>query len=65
MTEEDNFIKLSDLALLRMRRAHRNGTGCHLTPEMISALSISLIGEWWDNIDLGKNTSLSPEKQND
>lgn len=34
-------------ALERMRRASERGTGCHLTAEMIRALSLSLIAQMW------------------
>lgn len=38
-------------ALNRLRRAHRRGTGCHLTAEMISSLALTLIGQIWDEDD--------------
>lgn len=38
-------------ALNRMRRAHRRGTGCHLTAEMLHAMSVSFIGEIWEEPD--------------
>ena len=34
-------------ALNRMNRAHERGTGCHLTREMIEALSVTFMGEVW------------------
>lgn len=38
-------------ALNRMRRAHLRGTGCHLSAEMVEALSVTLIGELWEQQD--------------
>ena len=38
-------------ALERMKRAYQRGTGCHLTPEMISSLGISKVGALWDDPD--------------
>jgi hypothetical protein len=32
-------------ALDRMKRASESGTGCHLTAEMIQALSVTIIGQ--------------------
>lgn len=43
-----DHIKLANDAFDRMKRAHERGTGCHLTAEMIEALSISFLGEVWD-----------------
>jgi hypothetical protein len=37
----------NDKALLRMKRASDRGTGCYLTPEMIDALSCTVLAEWW------------------
>lgn len=37
-------------ALNRMRRAAERDTGCHLTADMIHALSVTAIGEmWWQD----------------
>jgi len=47
----DARSKLYDEALLRMKRAHDRGTGCYLTPEMIDAMSVMVIGEWWGSVD--------------
>lgn len=38
-------------ALNRMHRAHQRGTGCHLTAEMIESLSVTFIGELWEEAD--------------
>jgi hypothetical protein len=38
-------------ALNRMRRAHDRGTGCHLTADMIHALSCSMLGQMWSEPD--------------
>lgn len=35
-------------ALDRMKRAFDRGTGCRLTFEMLSALSVSIIGQMWN-----------------
>lgn len=49
--------KLMGDALLRMKRAHDRGTGCRLTPEMLDALAVSIIGEWWGAVDEKDGTS--------
>ena len=36
-------------ALDRMRRAHRRGSGCYLTAEMIQSLALTSIGEVWSD----------------
>lgn len=38
-------------ALNRMHRAARRGTGCHLTAEMIAALSLTFLAEIWADDD--------------
>jgi len=38
-------------ALNRMYRAYQRGTGCHLTAEMIHALSTTLFGQMWAEAD--------------
>jgi hypothetical protein len=38
-------------ALNRMKRAYDRGTGCHLTAEMISALSVTVVGSLWNDPD--------------
>jgi len=40
-------LDLAHDALNRMKRAHERGTGCHLTWEMVAALSVSIIGQMW------------------
>jgi hypothetical protein len=37
----------TDKALLRMKRASDRGTGCYLTPEMMDALSCTMLAEIW------------------
>lgn len=52
--KDDHFAaqtKLYGQALLRMKRAHDRGTGCRLTSEMIEAMSVMLIAEWWDDVN--------------
>jgi hypothetical protein len=44
-------------ALNRMRRAHRRGTGCLLTAEMVASLAISMIGEIWAQDDPRASTA--------
>ena len=39
--------ELAHDALDRMHRAFKRGTGCHLTAEMIFALSVTFMGELW------------------
>ena len=50
--------RLQGQALRRMRRASERGTGCHLTAEMIDALSSSTLAEWWSNLDEDGNSTL-------
>jgi hypothetical protein len=38
-------------AVNKMRRAHKRGTGCHLTAEEIFSLSLTHIGEAWEEDD--------------
>lgn len=38
-------------ALNRMYRAHKRGTGCHLTAAMIESLSLTNLGEVWAEPD--------------
>ncbi|MBP2301523.1 hypothetical protein [Azospirillum picis] len=42
---------LAQDALNRLRRADARGTGCHLTAEMVQALSVTNIGEIWNQPD--------------
>lgn len=49
-----SFESQSDAALLRMKRAHERGTGCHLTAEMLQALSVTLVGEWWSELKMAQ-----------
>lgn len=51
MADTQGHIDGAQDALNRMRRAHRRGTGCHLTREMIDDLYVSLIGQIWDQAD--------------
>lgn len=48
---EKDFTNMINDALNRLRRAHHRGTGCHLTRDMIIALSCSFIGEVWASDD--------------
>lgn len=47
-------------ALNKMRRAHQRGTGCRLTAAEIESLSLSIIGQMWDDIDPREVTQPSP-----
>lgn len=38
-------------ALNKMRRAHKRGTGCHLSADEIRSLSLTSIGELWADDD--------------
>jgi hypothetical protein len=51
---DESNRKLCDDALRRMRRAHERGTGCRLTAEMLNAVSVTLIGQWWGELKPGK-----------
>ena len=52
MSEVDHEeYALAHDALNRMKRANQRGTGCHLTAEMIEALSITFMGELWFSED--------------
>jgi len=42
---------LAQDAFTRMARAHDRGTGCHLTADMIAALSVTFLGEVWSSPD--------------
>jgi len=35
-------------ALDRLKRACDRGTGCHLTADMIHGLSVTMVGQMWD-----------------
>lgn len=45
--DEQNWPDFVDDAFKRMKRAYDRETGCHLTREMILALSVTVIGEYW------------------
>lgn len=45
-------------ALKRIKRAVNRGTGCHLTADMVSALSVTSIATSWNELD-----ELSEEEQ--
>ncbi|MBY3162079.1 hypothetical protein HFO65_15705 [Rhizobium laguerreae] len=47
-TETEDSFDLAHKALDRMKRASDRGTGCHLTAEMIAALSVTFLGQTWD-----------------
>jgi hypothetical protein len=38
-------------ALNRMKRASERGTGCHLTADMIAALSVTILDQMWGEED--------------
>jgi hypothetical protein len=57
----DPCLALAHDAFNRMKRAHERGTGCHLTAEMIAALSVTFMGEVWSDDDPRKPAALSPE----
>lgn len=42
-------------ALTKMQRAHKRGTGCHLTAEQIQSLSLTIIGQMWSEDDPRKD----------
>jgi hypothetical protein len=42
-------------ALTKMQRAYKRGTGCHLTADQIRSLSLTSIGELWDDQDPRKS----------
>src|SRR5437868_13943015 len=46
-------------ALDRMRRAHRRGSGCYLTAEMIQSLALTSIGEVWSDERPARPTTVS------
>lgn len=37
-------------ALARMRLAHKRGTGCYLSAEMIQCLALTFLGEAWEDV---------------
>jgi len=51
MGPDESSLDGAQDALNRMRRAHARGSGCHLTAEMISSLSLTHIGEAWASED--------------
>ena len=42
-------------ALGKMARAHKRGTGCHLTADEIASLHLTRFGEMWAQPDPRKN----------
>lgn len=42
---------LAQDALNRMKRAHDRRTGCHLSADMIEALSVTFLGQIWSEPD--------------
>lgn len=54
----ERIARLQGEALSRMRRASERGTGCHLTADMIGALSVSILAEWWGNVDQDGHSTL-------
>ncbi len=48
VSDDEDFRSAVNDALDRMKRAHGRRTGCHLTANMIDALSVTLIGEVWN-----------------
>lgn len=54
----DDATKLQGEALKRMRRGFERGTGCRLTPDMLRAMSVSLVGEWWEHVNEDGSSSL-------
>lgn len=53
---------LCNQALDRMRRASIRGTGCHLTAEMIWALSLSFVGATWNQENYTKGLEVPPSE---
>lgn len=51
MTHDISFLDDAQDALNRMARAYQRGTGCHLTADMIQALSLTVVGEMWSGVD--------------
>lgn len=49
MDDDKGVFSEAHAALDRMRRAHKRGTGCHLTAEMIDELSLTVVGSLWDD----------------
>lgn len=43
----DKWVGPANKALDKMRRAHKQGTGCYLTREMIQSLHLTIIGQMW------------------
>lgn len=56
----ETFVPTHD-ALNRMRRAYERGTGCHLTAEMIQNLSVSIVGQIWNETDPRDETETDDE----
>ena len=51
MSIHDDAISAAHDALDRMRLAAERGTGCRLTATMIQALSVTSIGQLWNDAD--------------
>ena len=49
--EGDGYLGDAQDALNRMRRAFHRGTGCRLDAAMIRCLSLTSIGEMWEEPD--------------
>lgn len=51
MAIHDEAFSPAHDALNRMRRAFERSTGCHLTADMIESLSVTVIGQMWNEDD--------------
>jgi hypothetical protein len=54
--------KVTNAALLRMRKAHEAGRGVRLTADELDAFSVENLGAWWASIDDDGNNSEETSK---
>ena len=66
MGEEFIASRSFRLALARLMRAHMRGTGCHMTGEMVDAMALTVVAEWWTISDEQKrNAALKARAETD
>ena len=54
-THDSSHLDGAQDALTKMQRAFTRGTGCHLTADQIRSLSLTSIGELWEDEDPRKS----------
>lgn len=51
----NNCFEKSDQALKRMKKAYDKGKGVLIKADELQELGLTLLGEWWDKINLTHN----------